>query len=418
MTGLRMMPHEASRGRRIGLAMAGGGPEGAVYELGALRALEDVVEGLNLTALHVYVGVSSGAFLNACLANGIPVEEMAYAVTSMSPGSARNPFRPEIFFSPAHRELRHRVASLPRLLGRAVRGYLSDPEDLTFVESLMRLSQALPVGVFDNEPVREYLAELIEERGISDDFRQLDRKLRVVTADLDSSLAVVFGSPGHDDVPISKAVQASTALPGLYPPVEIDGRYYVDGVLLKTVHASVALDEGAQLLLCINPIQPVDTEGAVEAGVMRRGKLVDRGLPTVMSQTFRTLIRSRLGVGMKAYEVQYPDSDVLLLEPKRDDYRMFFTNVFSFSDRRAICAHAYSETLDELRRRRDEVAALLARHDLALRDEVLDDESRDLWKSLAGAMAEERREVRSRRSGRSPEVERLERALTRLEALV
>ena len=43
-------------------------------------------------------------------------------------------------------------------------------------------------------------------------------------------------------MPIALAVQASTALPGLYPPVEIDGRFYVDGVLHKTVHASVAFE--------------------------------------------------------------------------------------------------------------------------------------------------------------------------------
>ena len=49
-------------------------------------------------------------------------------------------------------------------------------------------------------------------------------------------------------------MKASTALPGLYSPVEIDGRHYVDGVLLKTMHASVALDEGADLVLCGNPI--------------------------------------------------------------------------------------------------------------------------------------------------------------------
>ena len=39
----------------------------------------------------------------------------------------------------------------------------------------------------------------------------------------------------------------SAALPGIYPPVAIRGHYYVDGVLLKTMHASVALEHGASL---------------------------------------------------------------------------------------------------------------------------------------------------------------------------
>ncbi|HMB54425.1 MAG TPA: patatin-like phospholipase family protein, partial [Thermoanaerobaculia bacterium] len=404
-------------GRRVGLAMAGGGPEGAVYEIGALRALEDAFVGVDFNDLEVYVGVSSGGFLGACLANGVEILDMAQRITS-EPGDHRNPFRPEIFFSPSRKELMGRIGSVPRLLGEAIRRYLSDRDDLTLLESLMDLSQALPVGIFDNEPVRLFLETLIDDQGGTNDFRQLKRKLRIVTADLDSGQAVVFGAAGHDHVPISDAVQASTALPGLYPPVEIDGRYYVDGVLLKTVHASVALEEGAQLLFCINPIVPVDTARAVEAGVMKRGKLIDRGLPTVLSQTLRTLIRSRLGVGMKAYEKEFPGSDVVLLEPKRDDYRMFFTNVFSFSDRRATCEHAYRETLGELRRRREELEPVLARHGITLRDSVLADEGRDLWVSLGPALEREHRERLARKNGRNPEVERLDRALARLEGIL
>jgi len=417
MTGLSLMPQAGASGRRVGLAMAGGGPEGAVYEIGALRALEDAFDGVDFNDLDCYVGVSSGGFLGACLVNGVEIEEMAHRITS-EPGDHRNPFRPEIFFTPSRRELFSRLGSVPRLLAESIRRYVTDRDDLTLLESLMDLSQALPVGVFDNEPVRLFFEKLIEDQGGSNDFRRLDKKLRIVTADLDSGRAVVFGAAGHDHVPISLAVQASTALPGLYPPVEIEGRYYVDGVLLKTVHASVALEEGVQLLFCINPIVPVDTARAVEAGVMRRGKLVDRGLPTVMSQTLRTIIRSRLGVGMKSYENKFPNSDVVLLEPKRDDYRMFFTNVFSFSDRRATCEHAYRETLHELRRRRDELEPVLARHGITLREEVMVDESRDLWASLGSAVQGEQRDRLARKNGRNPEVERLDRALTRLEAML
>ena len=417
MTGLSLMPHAGASGRRIGLAMAGGGPEGAVYEVGALCALEDAFDGVDFNDLEVYVGISSGGFLGACLANGVRIEEMARAITS-GPGNAQNPFRPEIFFTPSRRELCARLGSLPRLLAGSIRRYLADSGDLTLLESLMDLAQALPVGLFDNEPVRLFLEKLIDDQGGTNDFRRLGRKLRIVTADLDSGQAVVFGGAGHDQVPISVAVQASTALPGLYPPVEIDGRYYVDGVLLKTVHASVALAEGAQLLFCINPIVPVDTVRAVEAGVMKRGKLVDRGLPTVMSQTFRTLIRSRLGVGMKSYESQFPGSDVVLLEPKRDDYRMFFTNVFSFSDRRATCEHAYRETLGELRRRRDVLEPVLERHGITLVEEVMADPERDLWHRLGPTLDDENRERLARGNGRNPEVERLDRALARLEAML
>jgi hypothetical protein len=86
---------------------------------------------------------------------------------------------------------------------------------------------------------------------------------------------VRFGSPGHDDVPISKAVQASTALPGLYPPVKIGERYFVDGGLKRTLHASSALDEGVNLLFCVNPIVPYDASAAPPGDDKRHDSLVE-----------------------------------------------------------------------------------------------------------------------------------------------
>ena len=75
------MGEGARRKPRIGLALAGGGPEGAVYEISVLRALEEAVEGLDLNDLYLYVGVSAGAFINACLANGLTASQMCRGVS-------------------------------------------------------------------------------------------------------------------------------------------------------------------------------------------------------------------------------------------------------------------------------------------------------------------------------------------------
>ena len=61
---------------RVGLALAGGGPLGSIYEIGALSALAESLEGIDFNDLHVYVGVSSGSFIAAGLANGIKPIEM------------------------------------------------------------------------------------------------------------------------------------------------------------------------------------------------------------------------------------------------------------------------------------------------------------------------------------------------------
>lgn len=354
---------------RIGLALAGGAPEGAIYEIGALRAIDEALEGVDLNQLDIYVGVSAGALLASCLANGLSTWQMSR--TALSAESEEPLFDPDSFLRPSLRDFARGGRALPGLAFEALRDYFAKPGEYTILESFLRLSRALPVGLFDNRPVREYLERLFSIKRRTDDFRQLRKQLVVVAADLDRGQAVRFGEPGFDHIPISLAVQASTALPGLYPPVEIEGRHYVDGILLKTLHASVALEAGAQLVICVNPIVPVDTARAVEAGALRRSKLLDRGLPTVLSQTFRTLIHSRLEVGMASYDSKFPGADVILIEPERDDTKMFFTNVFGFSERRAIIEHAYEATRRTLLGRYDEIAPILARHGVTLRRDVL-----------------------------------------------
>ena len=395
---------------KIGLALAGGGPEGAIYEIGVLRALDEALEGVDLTDLHVYVGVSSGAFINANLANDITTAQMCRAIVSQEPGE--HPFVPETFLTPAVKELRKRSRMIPGLLTEGLRDYVSNFRQRTLFDTLFRLSRALPVGVFDNEPIREYLEKIYNMKGRTDDFRLLGKHLVIVAADLDSGQAVRFGEPGLDHVPISQAAQASGALPGLYPPVEIDGRHYVDGILLKTLHASVALEAGAELVICINPIVPVDTVRAVQAGIMKRTNLLDRGLPTVLSQTFRTVIHSRLELGMAAYEQRFKGSDVVLIQPERDDYLMFFTNIFSFADRRTVCEHAYDSTRRYLLQNYDQLAAVFSRHGITLRRDVLEQE-RNLWTEAW----EGRRRTMEQRSGHET-VRELDDVLSRLEKLV
>jgi NTE family protein len=143
----------------------------------------------------------------------------------------------------------------------------------------------------------------------------------------------------------------------LYPPVEIDGRWYVDGALKKTLHASVALKAGARLVLCINPLVPFDARHAAhERHIAGQRKLVDGGLPVVLAQTFRAIIHSRMKTGLAKYDIEYKDADVILFEPSRDDADMFFTNIFSYADRKRLSEQAYRKTREELLRRHDELA--------------------------------------------------------------
>ncbi len=360
-------------GRRVGLALAGGGPLGGVYEVGVLAALDEALDGIDLHELDVYVGVSAGAFIAANLANGFNTSQIARIFVSAE--SLEHPIRRSIFLRPAWREYLRSVASIPGAVRSALWDLVRHPIDRGVFGALNNLTRTIPTGIFDNAAVERFLADLYSTRGHTNDFRKLRRKLYIVAANLDTGDSVRFGAPGFDEVPISKAIQASIALPGLYPPVGIGDQYYVDGALKRTLHASVALDEGVDMLLCINPIVPYDAS-LTEDRRTRHRKLMDGGLPVVLSQTFRSIIHSRMNVGLKAYETAYNDRDIVLFEPDRDDARIFFANLFSYSNRRRICEHAYQTTRRDLLTHYDELSPLFARHGVELRLEVLEDRER------------------------------------------
>jgi predicted acylesterase/phospholipase RssA len=272
----------------IGLALAGGGPLGGIYEVGALLALADSLDGIDFTRLDAYVGVSSGGFVAAALANGISPAQMYRLFIEDGADAA---LKPEIFLRPALGEFCRCAAALPGLVARATVQYLRDPFHRGVLESFSTLAHAIPTGVFDNRAIDEFLSRLFAAPGRTNDFRELPRKLFLVATNLDTGAPVVFGPRQHAHVPISRAIEASSALPGLFPPVAIDGEHYVDGALNKTLHASVALDEGVSLLLCVNPLVPFDASAALVHGHRRgldklnEGGLSCSGRPSARSST-------------------------------------------------------------------------------------------------------------------------------------
>ena len=369
---------------RIGLALGGGGPLGGIYEIGALRALDEALDGLDFNNIDVYVGVNGGSFVAANLANQMTTAQLCRIFVRNE--AEVHPFHPEVFYRPAFREIGSRLLAIPGLVSTAVSRFVNNPYDQSLLEAMTILAQAAPAGLFDNEGLHEYLKRAFTMLGRTNDFRQLKRSLYIVAADVESTEAVCFGAPGFDHVPISKAIQASTASPGLYVPVEIDGRYYVDGTLRKGLHASVAFEDGADLVFAVNPQVPIDASAAVRAGSMKPGELTRSGMPNVLSQTFRTMVYSRMQSSIAQYARDYPDKDILLFEPTRDDAKLFFSNVFSFQSRRMVCEHAYQMTRRDLLSRADQLEPKLAKYGIKLRRDRLEDEQRTISTSLYGEM--------------------------------
>jgi NTE family protein len=240
------------RRQRIGLALAGGGPLGAIYEIGVLSALAEALRGFDFNEAEVYVGVSAGSFIAAGLANGYTPQALSRLFIEDAHSEDR--FDPALLLRPALREYARRLASLPPLAarppgpispGRATRSARWSGSagrcrrgSSTATRSTATWRASSPA------PGRPTTSASCGTSCISS------------PAELDTGESVAFGAPGVDHVPISRAVQASSALPGLFPPVEIGGHYFVDGALRKTLHASVALAHGVDLLICVNPLVP------------------------------------------------------------------------------------------------------------------------------------------------------------------
>jgi NTE family protein len=394
----------------IGLACAGGVVEGAFYEIGVLCALEEAVDGLDLNRLDVYVGVSAGSLITSCLANGIPPRTMARAIVSRADPMLN--VRPEILFTLATGEYGRRLARLPVTLTLWLSKYVTRPFDLSLFGSLMELGSIMPVSIFDNQPIERYLNRVFSTDGRTNDFRDLRGELRVVAVNLDTSELVVFGDFGTAHVPISKAVQASTALPLFYGPVEIEGQYYIDGVARRTLHASHALAEGVDLLFCVNPIVPVNMRVDDPEVANEPRSLVEHGLPAVLSQTFRTIIHSRMRTGFKNYEHVFPDADVIMIEPSMEDHSLFFSNIFSFQNRYGVCEHAYATTRAFMRAESDRLQPIMERHGLRLRRDILA-EDRTLF--ARADSSGESSDVSGIYESTSTVLERLDRALDRID---
>ena len=368
---------------------------GAIYEIGALCALEESLDGISFNHLHHYVGVSAGGFIAAGLANGMTPRELcaAFIETDAEPSEV---FDPAWLMVPAYGEFLRRSIMLPGLVASSL--WRATFGGKTLLNALEALGTALPTGVFSNDEIDIRLARFFTQSGRTNDFRELKAKLTLVATNLDSGDAAPFGQPGWDHVPISKAVQASSALPGLFPPVEIDNQYFVDGALKKTMHAGVAMDEGIDLMFCLNPLVPFDATrpqplsarlsqkfGNKSAIEKRIPRIIDGGLPAVMSQTFRAMIHSRLELGMKHYEHSYPNTDIVLLEPDHRDTAMFLANTFSYRQRHQMAEHAYQSTRHMLRSRKTTLSIQLARHGITLNMALLDDPKRQLVAPLPAA---------------------------------
>ncbi|MCP5058360.1 MAG: hypothetical protein GY937_16780 [bacterium] len=392
---------------KVALVLAGGAVSGGAFKVGGLKALDDYFVDRKITDLDTYVGLSAGSILAVSLAGGVKPDEMIKVIegtstklNQLAPHHFYNPNLGEFINRPARFlvdlltytpsvavELARQIPDLPGVVGPSLRALVDKPSYTRLEELVMRmmehvspkrevpsLTNLVPTGLFDTSGLERWLSGSLEKMGVSNDFRafesDLGKRLYIAACDLDSAERVIFGPDEKSDVSVSKAVQASVALPLFYRPARIGGVDYIDGGIRNTANIDVAIEKGADLIICYNPFRPFHnrlSEPGEDEHFVAGGPLADGGMLNVINQVFRTLLHSRLRSALQRYlsDTRFK-GDIVLLEPRENDAEFFGMNPLAFWKRADAIREGFESACISIESNYDELSAVLGRYGLEM----------------------------------------------------
>ena len=350
---------QKARKTRSALVLAGGGLAGCMYEVGALCAIDEMLIGHSVNDFDIYVGTSAGSMVGSLIANGFSAQEAMQVIQNRHP-DIENFGVSDVFYANYDGLLR-RFGKLPTVLFNIGRELLQF-RDSAFSDVVWELGQLLPTGIYNGLSVERFLQRVLTENGYSNQFDRLAKELYIVATELDSGARAVFGRNYITGVPISQAVAASSAVPVLFRPFQIGNKDYVDGSLHGAASLDLAIEAGAELIVCINPLVPLDAERLHPGDRYIR----KHGLHTVINQTVRTLMNSSLRYHVKHLRAKYPEVDIILIQPQWDDNRMFAYNPMHYRSRHEVAEHGFASVTTGFMHDNGYFRNVLARHDIKL----------------------------------------------------
>jgi NTE family protein len=355
------------RPSKTALVLGGGGFTGGVYEIGALRALDLLAVNSTVNNFDIYVGTSAGSFVAGMLANGITPDEMMQVLNRRVPSELEDLDLDRVL-KPNYFGFLQKAVALPLRSLELVRT-LARIGELSAIDLGVGLAESLPTGLYSGAGVNDYVEGVLAEADRQNDFRLLDRELYITATDLDTTERIVFGEEEWADVPISKAIQCSTALPIVYKPVELKGRQLVDGGIRSTTNVDIAVERGAKFIVVLNPIVPYvnDFEKRIQTVFGNRVRRVsDMGMPAIANQTFRILAHARLHQAVEQWQERYPGVDIILVEPEPNDELMFGTPIMDYSRRLRIAQHGFESVTARLARNYEYFEEVAQKHGLEI----------------------------------------------------
>lgn len=222
---------------RIGLALSGGGARGAAH-IGVLKALE--AHGIPVDCI---AGTSMGAVVGGLHASGMSASEIetVFRELDWSRGFRDRPERSKLSFRRKQDD----------------EGYLVN-FDLGFRDGDFRL----PKGLVQGQNLSLVLREILQHRALSTSFDRLAIPYRAVAADLETGAPVVL-----DRGVVAEAIHASMAIPGVYQPVERDGRLLVDGGIADNLPVQVVRKMCADIVIAVDVGTPLLNRNEIDSVV-------------------------------------------------------------------------------------------------------------------------------------------------------
>ncbi|HIE58284.1 MAG TPA: patatin family protein [Anaerolineales bacterium] len=351
---------------KVALVLAGGGLTGVVYEAGALRAIDDLLIDRTVNDFDIYVGTSAGAIVSSVLANGISPEALLQAMEGSHPEIQA--IERKHIFRMNTRGLMKAAMRLPFTLSNAWAHYLRNITDMTLVDLLWSLTEILPSGLYDGMALEGYLRQILSKFGKSNNFADLLNELYIIATDLDTGKRAVFGNGYIEDTTVSLAAAASSALPIVYKPVRIGDKEYIDGGMRGNASLDLAIEHGATLIICINPMVPYDNHDHQSIPFLGPdgGYLSEKGIQAIANQVSRIIGHSSLHYHVKQLRRMHPEVDIILIEPRPDDYQMFFYNIMRYSARMTVARHGFEAVTIDLAEDFATYREILARHGIPI----------------------------------------------------
>jgi NTE family protein len=230
---------QVKQATQFSLVLSGGGLKGLAH-IGVFRALEEC--GL---VPDLVVGSSMGSLIGAAWACGMSPDQMTERALRVE--------RRHVF------KVAHTDMALRRMLSPAV---------------------------YRREPLETLIRSIVG----SCTFRDLRHRLLINTVDLASGRQCVWGGSGTEEARLTDVVFASCALPGIFPPHEIDGRRYVDGAIIENLPVQIAATSAAWPILAVNvAATSVERSGHELAGF---AATYIRGLEIVMQTQIESSLRN------------------------------------------------------------------------------------------------------------------------------